>query len=112
MSGLGWKHRGKTYDSPAQVIEELQADLDRANEELAKANLQVGELQKEVEHLKGPCTCEHDPKHAGGACGICHAEALLALERAEQFMVTTNLKRAKARGDYQIVKEALAHKRV
>lgn len=29
MSGSGWTHRGKTYDSPADVIEELVADRDK-----------------------------------------------------------------------------------
>lgn len=34
----------------------------------------------EIRQLKGPCTCSHDPAHAGGACGICHANALLQLD--------------------------------
>lgn len=37
MSGPGWKHNGKTYDSPNAVIDELQGALDQSTKAWAKA---------------------------------------------------------------------------
>lgn len=42
----------------------------------------------EIEILKGPFTCEHDPQYAGGACSLCHAMALIQLERLEKWFKT------------------------
>lgn len=50
-----------------EIIPEMQNFMEQ---KLAAAN-------RQVEKLKGPTTCDHDPAHAGGACGLCHAAALM-----------------------------------
>ncbi len=46
---------------------------------------EVEELRAEVKLLRGPFTCKHDPKEAGGACAVCHAEWIDRAEKAESL---------------------------
>lgn len=45
---------------------------------------EIEKLKAEVQRLKGPFTCDHEPEYAGGACAVCHAHALDALETIEK----------------------------
>lgn len=65
------------------------AEVDRCREiserdgaDYARLNEQKKDLEAEVERLKGPFTCAHDPANRGGACAACHAEYIEALEEA------------------------------
>lgn len=63
---------------------------------------EVTRLRAEVERLKGPFTCKHDPRHAGGACAACHAQALTDLEVA-------NLQVSELRGVIEAMCEYYGH---
>lgn len=59
---------------------------------------EVPGLVEEIERLRGPLTCQHEPEHAGGACAVCHAEAVEALE----YISELGPKEFAARGVYAI----------
>ena len=46
---------------------------------------EVPGLVQEIERLRGPFTCKHDPAEAGGACAVCHAEWIERAEKAESL---------------------------
>lgn len=80
------------------------------------ARLQNQELQKEVERLRGPFTCGHDPKYAGGACAVCHAKALTyhTGDSAKNCQSYKDLQEAnrlidEMEKDYEIARRALSY---
>lgn len=72
-------------------------------------------LRERCEKLFDECMKEHDgdewkliESFAREIRNEALAEVLPALERAEQFMVTTALNRARQRGDYEAIQKAIA----
>ncbi len=68
-------------DRPEQLRGEIEVERDQLREEVKK-------LRAEVEGLRGPFTCGHDPQWAGGACAVCHAEWI---EKAEQYKAALHM---------------------
>lgn len=101
------ERRKKLWDESTVLYDKMAKHAADAHVEARDAKRLVGELQKEVEKLKGPCTCEHDPQYAGGACGICHAEALDALETIQK--ACEGATGAALLGIGSVVKRALSH---
>ena len=58
------------------MIRRKMVELDEENEK----------LRAEVERLKGPFTCKHDPEYAGGACAACHADALCEVDALTKLL--------------------------
>jgi hypothetical protein len=77
---------GKLREELAKKSQELDS-AQKALADLAASSADTrAALMEEIERLKGPMTCQHDPSNAGGACGLCHASALLQVRAYGNYL--------------------------